>query len=227
MEARAPWNCRVGEESAHVGIQCQDGYEYCWKVVHTRIYFLSQNRDKHFSRLAAFRTTGHQLDCRRKVWKLRSDFVSHGVNTAKGQEEWSSPSTDSPAKEWSRPQPGYHVYEYFLWKIFTWQTLFWTFHKYPKTSGLEAKVYEFVARRFLACLSRDATGSEVTCRVKIETEEFEAKGLTITDRGYLDVYPYDKWGDKHLPQYRLHEEFVPHIDPNEGNCYIFACFSKL
>ena len=42
-------------------------------------------------------------------------------------------------------------------------------------TGLEAKVYEFIARRFLACLSRDARGSEVTCRLEVLTEQFEVR----------------------------------------------------
>ena len=83
-------------------------------------------------------------------------------------------------------------------------------------TGLEAKVFEFIARRFLACLSRDARGSEVTCRLEVLTEHFEAKGLTIHDRGYLEVYPYEKWGDKHLPEYRLHEIITPQFDMNQG-----------
>ena len=32
-------------------------------------------------------------------------------------------------------------------------------------TGQEAKVYEFVSRRFLACLSRDATGAETAVKV--------------------------------------------------------------
>ena len=63
--------------------------------------------------------------------------------------------------------------------------------------------------------------------MKIETEEFEAKGLTIIDRGYLDVYPYDKWGDKHLPQYRLNEEFLPNIDLNEGKSHFLLILQAI
>ena len=82
--------------------------------------------------------------------------------------------------------------------------------------GVEAKVYEFVARRFLACVSRDATGAETAVKIKIADEFFEAKGLTIHDRGYLLVYPYEKWGDKNIPEYRPNETFRPEIDLNQG-----------
>ena len=40
--------------------------------------------------------------------------------------------------------------------------------------------------------------------------------MTIYDRGYLEVYPYEKWGDKHLPEYRLHEIITPQFDINQG-----------
>ena len=74
--------------------------------------------------------------------------------------------------------------------------------------GPEAKVHEFISRRFLACLSRDATGFETTCKIEVAEEEFTAKGLLISDRGYLEIYPYDKWSDKTLPSYRFNEEFM-------------------
>mgnify|MGYP003334556571 CR=1 FL=1 len=64
------------------------------------------------------------------------------------------------------------------------------------------------SRRFLACLSRDATGFETTCKIEVAEEEFTAKGLLISDRGYLEIYPYDKWSDKTLPSYRFNEEFA-------------------
>lgn len=31
---------------------------------------------------------------------------------------------------------------------------------------------------------------------------FYASGLTIEDRGYLEVYPYDKWTAKEIPNYQ-------------------------
>ena len=68
----------------------------------------------------------------------------------------------------------------------------------------------------MACLSRDAKGAETTCRIEIGTEKFEAKGLVIHDRGYLEVYPYEKWGDKNLPEFIMNETFEPRTNLNEG-----------
>lgn len=85
-------------------------------------------------------------------------------------------------------------------------------------NGDEAKLFEFITRRFLATVSRDAQGFESVCKLTIAEETFTAKGLVVTDQGYLEVYPYEKWSDKTLPEYRLHETFNPDsIDLNEGS----------
>ena len=34
-------------------------------------------------------------------------------------------------------------------------------------------------------------------------------GLTVRERNYLEVFPYDKWSDKELPQFQEGETFVP------------------
>ena len=85
-------------------------------------------------------------------------------------------------------------------------------------SGEEARLFEFIARRFLATCSKDAAGFESVCRIDLRDEGFQAKGLVITDRGYLEVYPYEKWSDKVLPQYQMNEQFRPDsVDLNEGS----------
>lgn len=56
--------------------------------------------------------------------------------------------------------------------------------------GNERKVYELVVRHFLACVSRDAVGSETIVQIRIAGEEFSASGLVsdielnITKMGY-------------------------------------------
>ena len=32
----------------------------------------------------------------------------------------------------------------------------------------------------------------------------------MTERNYLDVFPYDKWSSKELPELREGQEFTPH-----------------
>ena len=84
-------------------------------------------------------------------------------------------------------------------------------------SGEFARLFEFITRRFLATCSRNAEGFETICRISINDEIFQAKGLVVTDKGYLEIYPYDKWSDKTLPEYRLNERFnLDSIDLNQG-----------
>lgn len=40
-------------------------------------------------------------------------------------------------------------------------------------------------------------------------EEFSLTGLAVLERNYLDVYPYDKWSDKEVPNYDIGEIFQP------------------
>jgi len=74
----------------------------------------------------------------------------------------------------------------------------------------EGKVYEFVVRRFLACCSEDAVGEATDIEIDYGSEVFDAHGLAVVARHYLDVYPYDKWeSSQPLPQYTVGEVFAP------------------
>ncbi|KAK6459250.1 DNA topoisomerase [Scheffersomyces xylosifermentans] len=64
----------------------------------------------------------------------------------------------------------------------------------------EKKVYEYVVRRFLACCSKDAVGSQTSATLQWGSETFTATGLVVLERNYLDVYIYKKWeSTKQLP----------------------------
>ena len=76
-------------------------------------------------------------------------------------------------------------------------------------SGNEARVFELIARHFLACVSRDAQGHETSVSIDINGEKFSASGLTVLERNYLEVYPYDKWSDKEIANYEVIKEFNP------------------
>jgi DNA topoisomerase-3 len=72
------------------------------------------------------------------------------------------------------------------------------------------RVYEFVVRRFLACCSRDAQGTKTDVSILYGAETFNASGLMVLERNYLDVYPYDKWtSSQELPIFNEGEIFVP------------------
>ncbi|KAI6169344.1 DNA topoisomerase III [Pisolithus thermaeus] len=84
-------------------------------------------------------------------------------------------------------------------------------------AGDDKRVYDFITRRFLASCSKDAEGSETTVEVEYGGEEFYATGLIVLQRNYLDVYPYDKWNGKEIPDFRDGEEFEPtSCEINEG-----------
>lgn len=36
--------------------------------------------------------------------------------------------------------------------------------------------------------------------IEIQDEGFVASGLQIVARNYLEVYPYERWSDRNLPQ---------------------------
>ena len=65
-----------------------------------------------------------------------------------------------------------------------------------RLQGNEGRVYEFIVRHFLACVSQDAVGQETVVDIDIAQEKFSASGLMIIARNYLDVYPYDRWSAK-------------------------------
>jgi len=56
------------------------------------------------------------------------------------------------------------------------------------------RLYDFIARSFLAACSRPARGQETRVEAAIGPERFTASGLMVIDRAWLDVYPYTNWG---------------------------------
>lgn len=76
-------------------------------------------------------------------------------------------------------------------------------------TGNEARVYELIVRHFLACVSRDAVGSETTVNVVVANEEFTGIGLCIHERNYLDVYIYERWNAKEIHNYEPGHTFEP------------------
>merc|ERR1711953_687988 len=45
--------------------------------------------------------------------------------------------------------------------------------------------------------------------IDVNGEKFSASGLTVLERNYLEVYPYDKWSDKEISNYEVIKEFEP------------------
>jgi DNA topoisomerase-3 len=75
--------------------------------------------------------------------------------------------------------------------------------------GEEKKLFEFVTRRFLACCSAAAKGNETIVDMTMGSEKFKASGLTILERNFLDVYPYEKWSDSIIAPFRERDVLQP------------------
>ena len=73
------------------------------------------------------------------------------------------------------------------------------------------QLYEFVARSFLASVSRPAEGLETRVELAVGHETFWTRGLMITDRAWLDVYPYTTWGGQSppLPVFAVGQRLAP------------------
>ncbi|GMM28874.1 DNA topoisomerase 3 [Martiniozyma asiatica (nom. inval.)] len=71
----------------------------------------------------------------------------------------------------------------------------------------EKKIYEYIVRRFLASCSLDAKGVRRILRIKWGSEFFKTQGLTVTDKNYLEIYPYFKWESNkiEIPQVNIGE----------------------
>jgi DNA topoisomerase III len=72
-------------------------------------------------------------------------------------------------------------------------------------AGQERAVFEFVCRRFLACCSEDARGMETKILAQVGIEEFECKGIRVTELNYLLVYKYEKWAEQEIAPFRQGE----------------------
>lgn len=72
------------------------------------------------------------------------------------------------------------------------------------------KLYLLIARHFLACLSPDAVAATTSVTASYGNELFTTTGTTIISRGWLDIFPYERWNDSsHIPHYTAGDTFVP------------------
>ena len=66
---------------------------------------------------------------------------------------------------------------------------------------IEKKIYELITRHFLAQCSKKSIADETRVRVQVADEEFSAKGIVVKEKNYLEIYPYERWNGKELPQF--------------------------
>ncbi|TGZ59911.1 hypothetical protein CRM22_008834 [Opisthorchis felineus] len=93
--------------------------------------------------------------------------------------------------------------------------------------GDEARLFELITRHFLGCISADAQGAETLVRLCVgkpsvpdassrstllsseDGEIFDAKGLVILQSNYLEVYIYDRWVERDMPDFQLGTWLLP------------------
>lgn len=63
----------------------------------------------------------------------------------------------------------------------------------------EFKLYNLIARRFLATLSEDAVVEGTKVVLEVAKEEFHAKGDVLVRQGYREIYPFGLKKDEQLP----------------------------
>ncbi len=72
----------------------------------------------------------------------------------------------------------------------------------PKAlSPQEAKLYDLITRRFLACFAPDAKVSRMKVTASAGAEKYSASGMHIMESGWLDYYKYARLEDKALPEF--------------------------
>ncbi len=58
--------------------------------------------------------------------------------------------------------------------------------------------------------SKPAVGFETRVAIMIAEEGFTTTGLMVTERNWLDVYPYASWGgNANLPVFQQGQQFIP------------------
>lgn len=58
----------------------------------------------------------------------------------------------------------------------------------------------------LACCSKDAVLAETELQVAIGYEWFNARGVIIKEKNYLDIYKYERQSENSLPPFHVGEQ---------------------
>lgn len=72
--------------------------------------------------------------------------------------------------------------------------------------GREYKLYEFITRSFLGCISFDAVYDAVKVDFKVGSEEFKLKGQILLEQGFLEIMPWHLKGDLEIPDLEVGDE---------------------
>lgn len=78
---------------------------------------------------------------------------------------------------------------------------------YPRDNTLKRKIWEYIARRFLAnVFSNDARVLKQRASIKVGEVGLKTNGFKIEELGFIQVYPYFKPETKSIPKLSINEE---------------------
>lgn len=70
-------------------------------------------------------------------------------------------------------------------------------------SGVKKRIYEYVARRFIAGLMKNAEADQTRFLFAVSDEAFSIVGRNVVALNYLTAYTYEKWADLPIPSIAL------------------------
>ncbi|BAM40922.1 DNA topoisomerase III [Theileria orientalis strain Shintoku] len=81
--------------------------------------------------------------------------------------------------------------------------------RYEADSEEHWQLYEYIARRFLACCSKASIGHQSIVILDVSGEMFNLKGLIIHERNWLNIYTYSTWEGKLIPNFHENQQIMP------------------
>ena len=84
----------------------------------------------------------------------------------------------------------------------------------PLSTDKERKIYDLVVKRFLAVLFPAFEYEQLTLRAKIDDENFVARGKTILNAGWKEVYE-NRYEDEDAAD-DLKEQILPRIEKGDA-----------
>ncbi|KAK7196152.1 DNA topoisomerase III [Novymonas esmeraldas] len=86
------------------------------------------------------------------------------------------------------------------------------------TQDDRGRLYNLIVRHFLASLSPDAVAATTRVSMEFGGEVFSTSGTAIVQRGWLDVFPYERWNSTCIPNYKAGDVFEPTIVELHKGC---------
>ncbi len=72
----------------------------------------------------------------------------------------------------------------------------------------EAKLYDLLVKRFLACFAPNALLEEVGVQLLLGTQKYFASGKIVKKKGWMDFYTYAKLEEKEMPDLREEQKII-------------------